>query len=364
VKRILVVSSFVEPSLGGVEQFVTWVQQTLRSQRYQVRVLAGDGSGFRADAKIPMQWLTASRWPLPTGGWSILRDEIRNSDFVLINSHRHLLSVIAAVVAWQQHVPARLVIHRAGEIASQSRVHDSLGAIFDTVLTPIALRAAPPVSVSQIGVEYVERMWRCSCTFLPYPARADNLEHLEHYNGVEPLRVVWAARMVADKGPLLAVDVCQRLSQYRAVHLDMYGDGPMAVDVAQAVAGMPQEMITLHGQQPWATVIDAQCRAHVCLSTSLIDNVQLAILEPLARGIPCVSTAVGDAPRYYSSELSQYCLLPAMPHRLAQSIDELAGNYIRAKMLFADNGIRLQTLHSHGCPEKALTELIESATES
>ena len=89
--------------------------------------------------------------------------------------------------------------------------------------------------------------------------------------------------------------------------LDVYGRGRCARRWRRCAAERP--WVTLHGARPWPEVLAAQERAHVCLSTSIWDNVQVAVLEALARGVPVVSTRVGDAPRYYRvASLAGFCV--------------------------------------------------------
>jgi glycosyltransferase involved in cell wall biosynthesis len=96
------------------------------------------------------------------------------------------------------------------------------------------------------------------------------------------------------------------------------------------------------------------------LSTSLRDATQIAILEPLARGIPVVSTRVGDAPAHYvSPSLRSFCVDAADPCATAAAILELASSYARRREEFASNGHELRARHATG-PER-LSSLLETA---
>jgi glycosyltransferase involved in cell wall biosynthesis len=98
----------------------------------------------------------------------------------------------------------------------------------------------------------------------------------------------------------------------------------------------------------------------VCLSTSLRDATQIAILEPLARGIPVVSTQVGDAPAHYvSSSLSEFCVRPRDTDAAAAAILALAADYPARRGEFAENGRRLQARHREA--SERLVDLLETA---
>src|SRR4029453_13398426 len=99
--RALLVSSFVLPRSGGIEQFVDIAARLLRGHGWRVRVLAcrpraGD---VEADATVPARYLGGGGWPLPVGGLRTLWREVGEADVVVANGTRHLLPNIAGVAA-------------------------------------------------------------------------------------------------------------------------------------------------------------------------------------------------------------------------------------------------------------------------
>jgi glycosyltransferase involved in cell wall biosynthesis len=96
----------------------------------------------------------------------------------------------------------------------------------------------------------------------------------------------------------------------------------------------------------------------VCLTTSTLESVGLTTLEPLARGIPVVSTAVGDASTYYFDEsLAGFCVPSRDPDALARGVLELASDYENYRRRFAENGRSLADLHSGR--ENSLVQLVD-----
>jgi glycosyltransferase involved in cell wall biosynthesis len=95
----------------------------------------------------------------------------------------------------------------------------------------------------------------------------------------------------------------------------------------------------------------------------LRDATQIAILEPLSRGLPVVSTRVGDAPRHYiEPSLQRFCVEPANVDASAAAILELSSAYERWREEFADNGRLLRARHREG--RASLASLVESSTSS
>lgn len=353
--RVLIVSSFVEPHVGGVEQFVSWARDTLNARGHEVRVLAGNLPGAQADITLPTKWMGPSDWPLPVGGVRRLHAAVKWADVVLLNGHRHVLTLVATAIAAHHRRRCVFFIHTASEVPTGSVVQDGLGALFDTTLSPFALRRSTVVAVSDCGMRYVNQRWGLDAARLPYPARATGREHRPALPADGPFRIVWAGRLTETKAPADAVAACERLAAHCDVELHVYGDGPGRAELLKQA----KPFVLLHGQRPWLEVVAAQCRAHACLSSSIDDNVQLSLLEPLARGVPCVSTAVGDAALYYDSALAHYNVPAGQPERTAAALHSLVGSYETSRVLFASNSDRLRAEHGDGHPERALADLVE-----
>src|SRR5829696_259561 len=328
--RILLVSSFVVPHAGGVEQFVQTVRELLEARGCEVRLLAcrRPGEDATADAVVPARYLGPGGWPLPVAGWETIRREIAGADAVVANVALQPLSVMTVALARRQRVPRLLVVHGSG----QPRLHGSravlaLRALFMRAVARPVMRRCQPVSVSVAGVEGAERAYGVRVRYLPYPLA--DLPAAEPRAGPaagEALRLVWVGRLAPEKDPQLAVRALDHLRDGRAATLDVYGDGPLQPELARLAETRP--WLTLHGSRPWPEVLAAQGGAHACLSTSRWDNVQVAVLEALARGVPVVATRVGDAPRYYALPgLERFCVAPGNAVGVASATAALAAGY-------------------------------------
>jgi len=360
--RVLLVSSFVLPHAGGVEQFVATLRDLLEQSGCEVRVLAcrRPGEDATADIVLPTRFIGPSGWPLVTGGWRTLLDEAGRADAILANGSLHLLTALAVHAGRRRRVPSLLVIHGSGQ---GMRPGDNwlrpARAAFQRTFARSAIRRSLPVSVSHVGVEGVQRGYGLQAEYLPYPL--PELPAAAPVAGPaagEPLRVAWIGRLAPEKDPLSAVRAVDVVAARRPVTLDVYGDGPLRASMAARAATRP--WLTLHGTRPWPEVLAAQEQAHVCLSTSVWDNVQVAVLESLARGVPVVSTRVGDAPRYYlTASLARWCVEPGDPEAAGRALAELAESYDDQRHAFAVNGEQLLALHSDA--PRVLMELIAFA---
>ena len=360
--RVLIVSSFVLPHAGGVEQFVDTASKLLAARGWAVRVLAcrpPEGTAA-ADVTMPSRFLPPGGWPLPVGGWRALWREIGRADAVVVNGSRNLLPNIAALVARLRGRRAIFVLHGSGAPFTTSSFvyHRLLGSAFEWLVVRLTLRLSLPVSLSRAGVGGARRRYGVEAAHVPYPLRDLPPATHRYLRRDEPLRIVWVGRLYREKNPLLAVEIVERVRRRRDATLHVYGSGVLWDELWKLARDRP--WLVLCGPRSWGEVQEAQDAGHVCLSTSLRDATQIAILEPLARGIPVVSTRVGDAPAHYvSAYLQRFCVDAADPDATAAAILALASSYPHHRKDFAANANQLRARHACG-PER-LSSLLEIA---
>jgi glycosyltransferase involved in cell wall biosynthesis len=347
--RVLIVSSFVRPHPGGVEEFVAASRELLEHRGFLSRVLAcrSPGMDTSADAVVPTRFIGASSWPLPVGGWRTIWEEVSGADVVVANNARHLLPVAAVLLARARGRPAILVVHGSGVGPyAGPRTAGFARGVFEKTLGRLALRLAHAVSVSQAGVEGVRRLYGLRASYLPYPVQdARAVTAAPSLGAEEPFRIAWVGRLFPEKDPLSAVKAVEILRRRREAVLDVYGDGPLRRAVEDLASERP--WLVPHGARSWEEVQARQAEAHACLATSVADNVQVTVLEALCRGIPTVSTCVGDAPTYYSvPAISHLCVEPADPEAAAAALLDVASSYDRYRAEFAANGGVLRERHA------------------
>jgi glycosyltransferase involved in cell wall biosynthesis len=347
--RALLVSSFVRPHPGGVEEFVDYARMLLEEQGWEVRTLACRLPGLddSADAVVPARFLGGSSWPLPTGGLHTLWREVGAGDVVIANGARHLLSVLAVLAATARRRGALLVIHGSGEGPYAGPGGFRFGrALFERTLGLVAARLAQPVSVSRVGVEGARRMYGVAASYFPYPVRdLPPVSEPPLLSADEPMRVAWVGRLFPEKDPLVAVEAIDVVRREREAVLHVCGDGPLRPELERLATRRP--WLVLHGALGWEDVQAVQGSGHACLATSVADNVQVALLEALCRGIPTVSTRVGDAPAYYDRPAIRHlCVEPRDPEAVAHALLDLAAAYESYRPEFAANAAVLTERHA------------------
>ena len=353
--RVLIASSFVSPHVGGVERFVDWAREALAEREHAVRVLACAYEDSSADVVVPTRYLMSTDWPLPVGGARRIAREVGRADVVLANSHRHVLPALVIGEARRAHTPALLGVHTAYDGVSDSRAYAALGAVFDRLVVPVELRHAVPLVVARSSGAYVERKWGHAAVRVPFEARAT--AHGHDPAPAPPARIVWAGRLAPEKDPLLAVRACEHARARVDLRLDVFGDGPLLEPLRQAAAGLP--WLRLRGGRGWHEVMAAQERAQLVLSSSAQDSMQLAILEPMARGVPAVATDVGDARAYFPEPLAHLCVPPGRADVLGAAI--VAALSDANDEQWRRNGERLREQHSHAAAVDAFEQALQAA---
>jgi glycosyltransferase involved in cell wall biosynthesis len=313
---------------------------------------------------VPTRYLPPADWPLPTGGWGELWREVRDADVVVANGTRQLLPILAIAAAWAQRKGRVAVVHGGETLVGGSFIyHRVLGSIFDQLLARPALRVSLTVSPSRSGIEGARKTYGVRPRAIPFPLRdLPPSGPAPTLTGAEPLRVVWVGRFFPEKDPLTAVEAVERLRRTREARLDLYGEGVLRTELDELARSRP--WLRPHGSLEWEQVQLVMSRAHACLSSSSRDAAQLAVLEALCRGIPVVSTQVGDAPHYYvRDELKRFCVPPRDPGALAAALLALANSYDDARASFTANALNLVERHERQAAE-ALMRVVDSARRS
>ena len=129
----------------------------------------------------------------------------------------------------------------------------------------------------------------------PEPRNEDHRARLRRELGVDDDTVVVGTfiRMHPQKRPADIIEIARRMIGDN-VHFFLVGGGPLDDAVNREIARDRPPNLTRWPLQPDATPLyDA---IDLCLMTSDFEGLPIFLLDGLARGIPCVATAVGDIP--------------------------------------------------------------------
>lgn len=129
----------------------------------------------------------------------------------------------------------------------------------------------------------------------PGPRDVERRSRLRRELGVDGNTVVVGTfiRMHPQKRPLDVVGIARRMADEN-VHFLLVGGGPLDDDVDREIArDRPKNLTRWPMHDDAAQLYDA---LDLCLMTSDFEGLPVFLLDGLARGLPCVATAVGDIP--------------------------------------------------------------------
>jgi len=345
--RVLIVTSFVLPHVGGIEEFVAFTTEDLRAAGWDVRVLSSSLPNrelAQADVIIPTIHAFHSGHPIPYRGWTRLWREIGRADLVVANQRRNLLPVLAALFASVRRRPVVFVIHGSpGVRIPQPAWFRAAAEIFDRTLGRWALKRSVVVTLSESGRYFDSGRNRFEMRYVPFPIRIQPPVEPKTLHVDETVRAIWAGRLYPQKDPELAVRAVEIARRRRDITLDVYGDGILKHELLQLARDRP--WLVLHGGRSWSEIQELQSHAHLCLLSSRAEATCLTALEPLSRGVPVIGTDVGDIARHLGAELARFAAPADDAEALGGALLDLCDHYDEVAPLFAKNGERLVWLH-------------------
>ena len=131
-----------------------------------------------------------------------------------------------------------------------------------------------------------------------------------------PFRIISVGRLSPEKGHIHLVEafaeVCQKTD--RPLELHIVGDGPQRTDLEQACHQLGiADKVHFHGFiNRGPALFSMMDQAHLYVLPSLTEGMGRGLIEAMARGLPCLASAVGGVPEYLAAEA---LFEPANPRR-------------------------------------------------
>ncbi|WP_448616408.1 glycosyltransferase [Modestobacter sp. URMC 112] len=171
----------------------------------------------------------------------------------------------------------------------------------------------------------------------------------------EPPYVLFASRLVAEKGVGTLLDAAARLPD--GVRVRLVGSGPIAGQLRARVAAdaLPVDVL---GPLPPAGVADQLRGAAAAVLPALWwENCPMAVLEAAAQGVPAVASAVGGIPELVEDGVTGRLVPPGDPAALAGALTSLVEDPAAAARLGAAGWARVRDRHDPGRHVTSLVDL-------
>lgn len=130
-------------------------------------------------------------------------------------------------------------------------------------------------------------------TVIPHGINLDSIKVHTQKKNRGPIRIVFAGRLVKEKGIHLLLPVMKKLSEKYNVELHVVGDG---IDLDKLKTKFQSEEIIFHGHLPKKDLFKIYSKADVLCQPSLTETFGLSVAEGMAFGLPIVTTRGNTMP--------------------------------------------------------------------
>jgi phosphatidylinositol alpha-mannosyltransferase len=321
--RVLQISPYYPPHLGGVERVAQALAGTL-GRRREVEVLTTALPAVSAEPDpVPVhrfRALEVASTPISPGLFAALLRAPRGSLW-----HVHCCSALipeqVMVAAWLRRQP--YVLHFHADVAASGPLGRLLPAYKKHVFGRAVRAAARVLVLSADQAVFVEKSYRVPADRIRVvPNGVDESLFREPRRSAAggPLRLLYVGRLAVEKNVARLIDAVAQVKS--EVRLTVVGDGPQRAELLRRAdaAGLAVEFTgSLHG----ARLIQAYAEADLFVLPSNGEGMPMAVLEAMAAGLPVLATDVPGSRELVSGR--GMLAAPQVP-ALAQAIEELAGD--------------------------------------
>jgi D-inositol-3-phosphate glycosyltransferase len=340
--RILFVSHYATPHIGGIETVIHWLRRELRERGHDVVHVASSATPFELDElppdegviRVPAINVLENRLGVPYPIFSprlhaVLARELARADVVHAHGLLYMSSVWALRYAKLRHRsergPVRVLTEHVGHVPYESPLLDRMETAAMVTIGRLSVKAAESVIVlnRQVGAEVealgpngpVVQIPNGIDTDLFRPSVNGEREALRRKLGWDDgvPRVLFVGRLVAKKGLDTALAAAS-VSSGR-FELVVAGPGPLQPESSPGVRVL--------GPLPSEQVAELYRAADCLLLPSRGEGFPVTVQEAMASGLPVVMTNDPSYARYLDGAGDGVTLVPPAPLQIARTLESL-----------------------------------------
>ena len=342
--RILFVSHYATPHIGGIESVIHWLRRELKSRGHEVVHVACSASHYPLDElppdegviRVPALNVLENRLGVPYPIFSpklhaVLARELKRADVVHAHGLLYQSSFWALRYAKLRHRgpngPVRVLTEHVGHVPYESGVLDRMESMAIGTIGRLSVKAAESVVVlnRQVGAEVealgpngpVLQIPNGIDTSLFRPAQNGEREALRREFGWDDLpRVLFVGRLVAKKG--LDTALAAAAAALGKFELVVAGPGPLQPESSPGVRVL--------GPLESERVAQLYRAADALLLPSRGEGFPVTVQEAMASGLPVVMTNDPSYARYLEGVGNGVRLVPPAPAAIARTLEALVGD--------------------------------------
>jgi glycosyltransferase involved in cell wall biosynthesis len=313
--QILVISDVFFPKISGYAQVINSVYSKMLKSNFldKVQLVCSGKQEFGESENIngieivrfESLILSKGRIVLPSLNmvFSIFR-EIKKfkPDQIHIHSRISVTSFVAFLIAKFLNIPVIIVDHLADYISGESFLVNSICYIWDKTISKIILSFCDKIIAVSNSVSLFEQnklgipqnkinIIENGCNF-----ELLNLTYQQKYQSKNFFNILFAARMVSLKNPILVVNLCKVLVKkgYSNFHLRMAGDGKLLTEIKKLITqNKLQDYITILGKINTDQMILELQKSDFFLNPSCLEGLPGCVMEATSQTTIPVVTDIG-----------------------------------------------------------------------
>jgi glycosyltransferase involved in cell wall biosynthesis len=313
--KILVISDVFFPKISGYAQVINSVYSKMLKSNFLGKVQLvcsgkqefGESENINGIQIVRFDSLILSKGrivlPSPNMVFSIFR-EIKKfkPDQIHIHSRISVTSFVAFLVAKILGVPVIIVDHLADYISGESFLVNSICYIWDKTISKIMLSFCDKIIAVSKSVSFFEQtklgisqnkinVIENGCNFKLF-----NLNYQQKYQSKKFFNILFAARMVSLKNPILVINLCKVLVKkgYSNFHIRMAGDGKLLPEVKKLIAkNKLQDYVTILGKINTNQMVLELQKSDFFLNPSYLEGLPGCVMEATSQTTIPVVTNIG-----------------------------------------------------------------------
>jgi glycosyltransferase involved in cell wall biosynthesis len=374
-RTVLLVSPYLPPHVGGVEQYVLQLARHLSGELGWRVVIAT--SGAKSRRRTPLRELdgelTIYRLPVLLEKWSLgfgdmwtatLKEIIERESIDVVNAHAPVPFIADAAGRAARKTPFVLTYH-AGPMRKGRLAPDALGWAYEHLLLPRTARRASQVIVSSMFVAR-ELGHALGDRCVAIPPGVDDTTFMPGL-GARPTHTILYVGSLSSTTPyknvpLLLQAVHDLVPRYPQVSLAIVGDGDMKTAYAERADELGiASRVAFRGRLGGAALVEAYQGASVLALPTLFDSAPTVLVEAMACAVPVVSTTVGGIPELVDDDVEGLLVPPADLAAFTAALDRVLGHPASAKAMGDAGRVRVERTLNWPALAARTSEILEAA---
>jgi len=353
-KKILVLSPFYPPHVGGLQSHADEFNRELAKRGYIVTVLtprlpilakrAERKHGNVMIHRYPA-WEVINHYPLPKfwqlSWWRIWR-EIRSDHYDLVISRTRFFytSLLAWRLARLRKLPWLHIEHGANFVQARFILVRWLSRLYDETLGRLVLRAADAVVANSEGsAGFVKQLAPQQDIFVIHRGvEKDKIVEIEMNKNLrgkygDRVIITFVGRLIDGKGLIDLMKAIYRLRE-ESIHCLIIGDGPERRKLNNLTKRLGiGGLVSFLGEKDFVDVIAILKASDIFVNPSYTEGLPTAVIEAALCGKAIVATQVGGTPEIITDGVSGVLIPPRRIDLLYKKIGILvADEVLRAKL--------------------------------